>query len=531
MEADFVIVGAGSAGCVLAERLSANGRFTVIVLEAGGSDHRFWVQVPLGYGKTFYDKSINWAYQTEPDPGLNGQRDYWPRGKLLGGSSSINAMVYIRGNEEDFKGWEKAGGKDWGWKNVRRVYEALEAGPLKVTNPEKSLHPLCRAYIEAAQQAGLPFNPDFNGERQDGVGYYRTTIHGRRRLSAARAFLRPAMARANVDVLTHAHATRLTFDGKRATGVEVLWKGRKIEVKARREVILSAGSINSVQLLMLSGIGPAGELKKHGIPVRLDNRHVGQHMEDHVGVNYIYRAKVPSLNQILRPWWGKLLVGLDYVLRGRGPLASSLNQGGGFVRLGKKLKAPNIQLYMQAISTLKPKAGERPLLTPDEFPGFALGLSSCRPNSRGSITLADADPFSAPRITANAYSTKQDIAEVLAGVKLLRKIAAQPALAAVIAEELRPGPKVTSDKDLINDLRNRSGTVYHPSSTARMGKSKADSVVDNRLRVHGIKGLRVADASVFPNNITGNINGPCMMLGARAAEIILADHAPAKSDL
>ena len=529
LEADFIIVGAGSSGCVLADKLSANGKHSVLVLEAGGTDLRFWVQVPLGYGKTFYDKAINWAYLTEPDPGLNGQQDYWPRGKILGGSSSINAMVYIRGNEQDFKGWEKAAGKGWSWAEVRRLYEELENGPLKITNPSHDLHPLCTAYLEAAQQAGIPFNEDFNGQTQEGVGHYRTTIHGRRRLSAARAFLRPAMKRPNLRVVTHALATGLEFNGKRVTGVNFTQNGKPMQARARHEVILSAGSVNTPQLLMLSGIGPAKHLKSVGIDVKLDNKHVGQNLEDHLGVNYIYRAKVPSLNNELRPWWGKLLVGLRYVLFGKGPLASSLNQGGGFVRTDKKRKSPNIQLYMQAISTLKPKAGERPLLTPDEFPGFALGLSSCRTESRGFIELRDANPQTPPRIVGNAYSTKNDIAEVLAGVKLIRKIAAQPALKNIIAEELRPGPQVKSDAALIDDLRTRSGTVYHPACTARMGKSKADSVVNPRLQVHGLKGLRIADASVFPNNITGNTNGPCMMLGARAAEIILEDYAENKS--
>lgn len=520
-----MIVGAGSSGCVLADKLSANGKHSVLVLEAGGTDLRFWVQVPLGYGKTFYDKAINWAYVTEPDPGLNGQQDYWPRGKILGGSSSINAMVYIRGNEQDFDGWEKAAGKGWSWANVRRLYDELESGPLKITNPKHHLHPLCRAYLEAAQQAGLPFNEDFNGETQEGVGHYQTTINGRRRLSAARAFLRPAMKRKNVRVVTGAMATGLTFEGKRVTGINFMQNGKAMHAMARREVILSAGSINTPQLLMLSGIGPAKHLKAQGIDVRVDNKHVGQNMEDHVGINYVFRANVPSLNNELRPWWGKLLVGLRYVLQGTGPLASSLNQGGGFVRTDKKRKSPNIQLYMQAISTLKPKVGERPLLTPDPFPGFALGLSSCRPESRGFIELRDANPATPPRIVANVYSTKNDVAEVLDGVKLLRKIAAQPALKNLIAEELRPGPQVQSDADLINDLRNRSGTVYHPACTARMGTSKANSVVSPRLQVHGLEGLRIADASVFPNNITGNTNAPCMMVGAMAAQIILEDYA------
>ena len=524
LEADFIIVGAGSAGSVLADKLSENGRFSVLVLEAGPSDMRFFVQMPLGYGKTFYDTSINWAYRAEPDAGLNGQSDYWPRGKILGGSSSINAMVYIRGNKHDFKGWEEAAGKDWNFKQVTRIYDALEAGPIKVKNPKDELHPLCHAFLNAAQQAGIPFNDDFNGKTQEGVGYYRTTVHQGRRLSAARAFLRPAMKRKNLRVITGAHVEKIIFENKRATAIQFNAYGDQSIAKARREIILCAGAINTPQLLMLSGIGPAKHLKSVGIPVIKANENVGQHLEDHLGINYIYRATIPSLNQELRPWWGKLKVGLQYLALGKGPLASSLNQGGGFVRTKKSLKSPNIQLYMQAISTLQPKTGERPLLTPDAFPGFALGISSCRTTSRGKIELADKNPQSPPRIFPNAYGTDHDVDEVLAGVKLIRKIAKQPALKAIIAEELKPGPKVKTDAQLIDDLRSRSGTVYHPTSTARMGKLAKTSVVNPRLKVHGLEGLRIVDASVFPNNITGNINGPCMMLGARAAELILEDY-------
>jgi choline dehydrogenase len=533
---DFIIVGAGSAGCVLAERLSANGRHSVLVLEAGGSDRRFFIQMPLGYGKTFYDPSVNWMYAAEADPGLNGQRDYWPRGKVLGGSSSINALVYIRGAREDYESWEAAGNAGWGWDEVLRCYRAMEdtetggnefrgaGGPLHVCENSRDLHPLCKAFVAAGVAAGLPANPDFNGAVQEGVGHYQLTTKGGLRMSAARAFLRPAMKRRNVRVVIHAHVMKVVFEGKRATGIEYLHRGVAKTALAGREVILAGGAINSAQLLQLSGIGPAKVLQAQGIEVRLENANVGAHLQDHVGLNYTYRMKVPTLNDELRPWWGKLRLGTRYLMSRGGPLSLSVNQGGGFFRSSPAHSRPNMQLYMQAFSTLIPKAGERPLLTPDPFSGFSLGLSNCRPSSRGFIEIQSFDPLQHPRIVANAYSTNEDIAEMLDAVKFLRKIAAEEPLAEVIAEELRPGPACVSDDELIADIRQRSGTVYHPSCTCRMGPDAADSVVDPHLRVHGIENLRVCDASVFPSLIAGNTNGPAMMVGWRGAEIILNDN-------
>jgi choline dehydrogenase len=524
---DFIVVGAGSAGCVLTERLSASGRFTVLVLEAGGTDRRFFIQMPLGYGKIFYDPSINWMYEAEPDPGLAGQRDYWPRGKVLGGSSSINAMVYIRGHPQDFEDWKAAGNPGWGWSDALDAYKAIEqesGGPLYVSDVRKQCHPLCATYIEAAGALGLPFNPDFNGGSQEGVGYYQINMKNGRRMSAARAFLRPAMKRSNVRVETNAHVTRILFDGARATGVEYRRSSVTATALAGREVIVAGGAVNSPQLLQLSGIGPGALLHEHGIAVLHDNPQVGGHLQDHMGINYTWRMKVPTLNDELRPWWGKLRAGLRYLLMRRGPLALSINQAGGFFRTDRALPRPNIQLYMQPFSTLIPKQGERPLLNPDPFSGLSLGLSNCRPTSRGTIAIRSADPFTHPRIVANAYATDHDVTEMLAAVKVLRKLASQAPLADLIAEELRPGPSCRSDDELIADIRQRSGTVYHVCGTCRMGHDAASAAVDSRLRVHGLHNLRVCDASIFPNIISGNTNAPAMMVGWKGAELVLADN-------
>jgi choline dehydrogenase len=474
---DFIVVGAGAAGCVLAERLTANGRHKVLLLEAGGSDRRFFIQMPLGYGKLFYDPSVNWMYKADADPGLAGQQDHWPRGKVLGGSSSINAMVYIRGQAEDFDAWKAAGNRGWGWADVLPVFKALEdneaggdayrgsGGPLFISANTRDRHALCEPYIAAANEAGLPYNPDFNGATQEGVGHYQMTIKNGRRNSAARAFLRPAMKRKNLHVETLAHVTRVLFEGRRAIGVEYVQGGITKTAKAGREVILSGGAVNSPQLLQLSGIGPAAHLKSLGIDVRLDQKNVGAHLQDHVGINYTFRMKVPTLNDELRPWWGKLRVGMQYLLMRRGPLSLSINHGGGFFRTSAKHKTPNMQLYMQAFSTLIPRPGERPILSPDPFSGMSLGLSNCRPTSRGEIMIASADPLAHPRITANVFSTTSDVKEMLEAVKFLRIIAAQNPLRDLIAEELRPGPALQSDAGLITDFRQRSGTVYHHLAT------------------------------------------------------------------
>ncbi|TPJ36803.1 GMC family oxidoreductase N-terminal domain-containing protein [Mesorhizobium sp. B2-8-3] len=533
---DFIVVGSGSAGSVVADRLSASGRFSVLVLEAGGTDQRFYVQMPLGYGKTFFDPAVNWNYKAEPDPGLAGNADHWPRGKLLGGSSSINAMVFIRGAREDFDAWAAAGNPGWGYDDLLPSFKAMEdnaagadrwrgvGGPLRVTDCTNAVHPLTKRYLAAAQQAGLPFNPDFNGASQEGVGVYQITTKNGRRMSAARAFLRPAMKRGNVRVETKALATKILFEGKRAVGVEYEQNGETKTVRAGREVILCGGSINSPQLLQLSGIGPSALLGNLDIPIIHANDNIGANLQDHVGINYTFKGKVPTLNQILRPWWGKLLVGMQYILTRSGPLSLSMNNAGGFFRTDPSMARPNMQLYFQAFSTVIPKSGERPILTPDPWPGFSIGLSNCRPSSRGEIMIRSNNPRDFPKITANAYSTNADVDEMLAAVKFVRKIAAMPAMAEIIEEEVLPGPSIRSDADLIQDFRKRSGTVYHPVSTCRMGPDASRAVVDPRLKVHGLDALRVIDASIFPDNITGNTNAASILTGWKGADLVLEDH-------
>ena len=532
---DYIIVGAGSAGSVLANRLSKNPSNSVLLIEAGGSDRRFYIQMPIGYGKTYHQKAVNWMYMAEPSPEAGNRSSYWPRGKVLGGSSSINAMVYVRGNPKDFDDWHKAGNPGWSYSELLPYFKRMESwqnggdkyrgseGPLNVSDVSSQLHPLCQNFIAAGEEIGLSFNPDMNGEEQEGVGHYQITTHLGRRMSTSRAYLRPVMKRKNLTVIMKAQVTRILFKGNQTVGVE--FKKNKIiqQVKASREVILSAGAINSPQLLQLSGIGPESVLKEANIPILHHNSEVGKNLQDHLGVSYFYKSKVPTLNDQLRPWWGKLLQGARYILTRTGPLSLSVNQSGGFVRTRVGLKSPNIQLYFSPVSYSLEPPGRRAMLNPDPFSAVLLGVSNCKSNSRGQIRIKNDNPMEPPIIEPNYLSHKDDVRDLLDGVKLLRKLAQTKSFSKVIYDEFRPGPDCKSDSELIEDIKENAWTVFHPSSTCRMGPDPLKNVVDSSLKVYGIKGLRVADASIFPELISGNINAATIMIGEKASDLILED--------
>jgi choline dehydrogenase len=533
---DFIIVGAGSAGCLLANRLTSSGKFRVLLLEAGGSDRRFMIRMPIGYGHSFYNPKVNWRFQTGPQQALAGRSSYWPRGKVLGGSSSINAMVYVRGQRHDFDDWKNAGNPGWGWDDVLPFFKSMEtferggdewrggSGELTVTDMAPKAHPLCKDWLKAVAQAGLAPTPDYNGENQEGVSVYQITTRKGIRASSATAFLHPVAKRANLKVITGALATRVLFDGQRATGIEYEAGGKKHIAHARREVILSAGAVHSPTLLQHSGVGPGALLQKFGKPVVKDMPAVGQNLQDHLGVDYLYRSRKPTLNSLLRPWWGRIMLGARYILFRDGPLSLSVNQAGGFVRSRPGLDRVDMQLYFSPVSYSKPTPGVRRLTLPDPFPGFFIGIQPSRPNSRGSIGIGSADAKDAPVIEPNYLSGAGDMEQMLSGVRLIRRIAEQPAMRDLIVEEMKPGKPTQSEDELIADIRARAGSVFHPSCTCRMGPDDGTNVVDSRLRVHGLQGLRVVDASVFPNVTSGNINAPTMMVAEKGAAMILEDN-------
>lgn len=530
---DYIIVGAGSAGCVLANRLTANGHHKVLLLEAGGSDTSFWITTPIGYGRTFYDAKVNWMYETAPEPGLGDRFSYWPRGKVLGGSSSINAMVYVRGLPADFDDWAASGATGWSWQDVLPYFRKMESnpfgpsdlhgadGPLNVTDITRDRHPVCGDYLAACQALGIPVVADINGAVAECAGLYHITTRNGRRESTATAYLRPARNRPNLQIVTGAQATRLQITEGRATGIFYRQNGQDHLAQCRGEVILSAGAINSPQLLQLSGIGPGALLQRHGIDVVHENPAIGAHLQDHLCHDFLFRARRPTLNNALYPFLGKLRAGIQYLLTRRGPLSLSLNQGGGFVRSREGLLHPDIQLYFSPVSYTKAPPRTRPLMNPDPFPGFLLGYSLCRPESRGSIEIASADPLQAPLIQPRYLSAESDLRGMISGWHFMRRLATTEPLASLIEREMKPGPAFQTEADIVEDIRMRAGSVFHPVSTCRMGTDPRQSVVRPDLCVHRIQGLRVADASAFPSVTSGNTNAPVIMLAEKAADLIL----------
>jgi len=518
---DYIVVGAGTAGCVVASRLSAHGRRRVLLLEAGGSDRRFWIQLPIGYGRTFNDPRVNWMYEAEGDAGLAGRRAFWPRGKTLGGSGSINAMVYVRGLPQDFDDWRALGNPGWGFNDVLPLFERAER-MIHISDVSRDTHSLCQAYLESCAHLGHRFTENMNGLHGEGVGFYRITTRDGRRESTAKRYLRVALRQTNLSLQLRAHALRILIEGKRAVGVRYRQAGRTLEARAAQGVVLCAGAINSPQLLQLSGIGPPALLHRHAIDLVAESPAVGRNLQDHLAVAYLYRSRVPTLNDALLPWRGKLKAAARYVLSRRGPLAMSVNQAGGFVKSDGSQPRANLQLYFNPMSYAPMPGRSRRLLRPDAFSAFQLSFNACRPTSRGHLEIRSANPFEPPAIHPNSLATEQDLADVMAGTQLLRTIAATAPLSDYVESELRPGAGVQSDAQRLQDFRERAGSVFHPVGTCRMGPDIASAVVDAQLRVYGIEALRIVDASIFPTVTSGNTNAPTIMVAEKGAALIAA---------
>jgi choline dehydrogenase len=525
---DFIVVGAGSAGCVLANRLSADPGNRVLLLEAGGKDIYPWIHIPVGYFKTIHNPKTDWCYKTETDPGLNGRSIAWPRGKTLGGSSSINGLVYIRGQTQDYDHWRQLGNRGWSWEDVLPYFKKSQdqqrgaddlhgaGGPLSVSNM-RYRSDLCDAFIEAAEEIGIPRNDDVNGPQQEGVGYFQLTTRGGRRCSSAVAFLNPAKGRANLDVVTHAQVHRLRFDGRRVTGIDFAVKGNPHQAHARREVILSAGAIGSPQILQLSGVGPGQVLQDLGIGVVHDAAEVGENMQDHLQIRSIYETHDPvTLNDEFNSLWGQMKIGLRYALFRSGPMSMGASQVVVFTRTDPALESPDIQFHIQPLSAASPGEGLH------KFSAFTSSVCQLRPESKGRVVITSPDPTVYPALHPNYLSAPKDQQVVVAAMKVARRLSEAPALAKFISDEIDPGPDVQTDEQLLDHARNVAESIYHPSCTCRMGNDPT-AVVDDQLRVHGIEALRVVDASVMPSLISGNTNAPTIMIAEKASDMILAD--------
>ena len=526
-EFDYVIVGAGSSGCVLANRLSADGRFKVLLLEAGPKDNYLWIHIPIGYGKTMFHKAYNWGFYTDPEANMHDRRIYWPRGRGLGGSSSINGLIFVRGQRDDYDHWAQLGNAGWDWNSVlpyfiksehnsRGASEAHGAdGPLWASDIEEK-NELMEAIIRGAGELGVPRTDDFNRGDQEGIGYFQLFTRNGWRNSSAVAYLRPARGRGNLRVETDAQATGLILDGRRATGLRYRKNGVMHEVRAAREVILSAGSLQSPQLLQLSGIGPAELLRRHGIGVVHDLPGVGQNLQDHLQFRLMYRVSRPiTTNDDLRTLAGQARIGLKWLTRGTGPLGIGINQGGLFTRILPGSRTPDIQFHFATLSA--EQAGGKP----HPWSGCTFSVCQLRPESRGNVEIRSADPLQPPAMRPNYLSTEKDRICAVEAIKYARKLAATSALKPYLESEYKPGASVRSDDEILEFARENGATIFHPTGTCKMGSDRM-AVTDAGLRVRGIAGLRVVDCSIMPTLVSGNTHAPAVMIAEKASDMILA---------
>lgn len=527
---DYIVVGAGSAGAVMAARLSEDADCNVLLLEAGPSDNSFWIHLPIGYGKTMWSKKYNWRYHTDPDPNMNNRQIYWPRGKTLGGSSSINGLIYVRGQREDYDHWAALGNKGWSFEECLPYFIRAENnqrgaseyhgddGPLSVSDIN-SKNELIDSFIAGAGETGVPATDDFNGAQQEGAGYYQLTTRAGWRCSTAKGYLKPARSRPNLQVETGAQATSLITHGKRVVGVRYIQGGEVKEARASGEVLLCAGALQSPQILQLSGIGPAELLQEHGIPVVHNSPGVGENLQDHLQIRLTYEANVPTTNDQLNSWLGQAKLGLEWLFKRSGPLAVGINQGGCFMRsLPDEAKSPDIQFHVATLSA--DMAGG----AIHDFSGFTFSICQLRPESRGQIRIKTTDALQPPSIRPNYLDTDLDRRTTIAGIKSARSIAQSNAMRRYVKREVKPGPDASDDDALLEYCRNDGATIFHPAGTCKMGPGNDTmAVLDERLRVRGVQSLRVIDCSSMPTLVSGNTNAPVVMMAEKAADMIRED--------
>ena len=524
-----MIVGAGSAGCIVAGKLAEETNLSILVLEAGGTDIRPDIKVPIGYGMSFFNSNVNWCYSSSPQKNLGNRELYVPRGKVVGGSGSINAMVYLRGQKNDFNDWASFSGADIGWESARKTYDYIEGivsnsnrQRLYVSDVSGQHEEMTKNFLKAGNELGFQRNRNLNGVSSEGIGSYPLNTRNGFRWTSSDGFLKPTMNKKNIKLIRNAHVTKVLISKRRVTGIEFMQGNTLRQVTVRRGAILSAGAVNTPHLLMLSGIGPANKLREYGIEVVKSEKNIGQNLQDHLGIDYLFESTSDSLNKVLGTWRGRIKSAFQYVFSRTGAFSLSVNQAGGFVKWNSRNEFPNLQLYFNPLTySIKRNPKKREMLKPDDFNGFAIGFQPCRPKSRGEVRLKSKDPMESLEINPNFLGDETDIHDVISGIECVDAIVRNQNIKSITVQEKTEAFDGKLIRDRIEDFKNRAVSIYHLCGTCRMGADPKTAPVSNDFELRGIENLWVADASLFPNVTSGNINAPTMMLAFKASDSII----------